>query len=291
MGKYNYESLKTAQETKETQSKKDFPKIWYFSLWEEKPSAIVRFDVSSMDDLDIVDVHHVKVVRDGKTFYREVACLRENNEPFKNCPLCENNIKTRSTKVFVRMLEYRIVDGKVVAVPVTWSRFQGFADEVATLLNQYGDLREHLFKVTFDKSSGKSKYTILYQPDMGIYTEAGGYVKDFSAFDNFMMNKHSYMERTFEELTTFVKTGVMASRKPKEEQEIEARNIEALTGTPEQEAQVEETLSAKEEVVADVTTQDEVKVEEPTTAPRTREVPVANSDDPTVARRRRYDFN
>lgn len=313
MGKYNYESLKNAKQEQET-TKKEYQRIGYFNLWDEKPSAIVRFDVGSSDDLELVDVHNEKITKDdGKWSYRWVACLRNNDEPFKNCPLCTKNVKTRRTVVFVRMLEYRIgEDGKVSAVPVTWARASTFADELVSLINDYGDLRELLFKVTRNRTNNKTTYSVRLQPEMGIYTEAAGYVKDFSAFDNFLMNKHSYMERTFEELEEFVKTGKMASRKPKDEKE--SKNLETLIENVEESARVEEALGMTDEpddeisfsvsttpavdVVANTTTTP--TTQEPSiqttsntntqTRERVVEQPVEDNN-PTTIRRRKYDFS
>ena len=297
MGKYNYESLKTAQQ--ETQSthtgtKKDFPRVGYFWLSDNKPSAIVRFDVSSQDDLEIVDVHNVKITKDNKTVYRLVACLRNNDEPFKNCPLCAKDVKTRSTQVFVKMIEYYInKDGQVVAAPVVWARYSSFADELVSLLNDYGDLRDHLFKVTRDKSSGKTKYLVRYQPEMGIYTEDAGYTKDFSAFNGLLINKHSYMERTFEELETFVNTGEMASRKPVSE----SKNLENVIANTKEEKEVEQALGMTQEtpvVESPVPTNDELPFDvrggriSGNTLPNTNVT--GDDNNPTTVRRRRYDF-
>ena len=300
MGKYNYDSLKTAQETKSTSSsdRRDYPRVGYFWLSENKPSAIVRFDVSSPDDLEIVDVHNVKLTKeDGTTYYRNVACLRNNDEPFKNCPLCAQNVKTRSTQVFVKMIEYYINnEGQVVASPVVWARYSSFADELVTLLNQYGDLKDHLFKVSKVKEGNKTKYSVLYQPEMGIYTEAAGYTKDFSALDHLLINKHSYMERTFDELETFVKTGVMASRKPTSEKS-ESKNLEEVISNPQEDKEVEQALGMSQEVVeSPVSTKDELPFDtrggrvDYQPQPNTRTI-AEDDNNPTNTRRRRYDFN
>ena len=311
MAKYNYESLKNSQQEKTTSNtqstaRKEYPRVGYFNLWDEKPSAIVRFDVGSSDDLEILDVHNTKITRDdGTHVYRYVACLRNNDEPFKVCPLCAKDVKTRRTIVFVKMLEYRLgEDGKVNVVPVTWARASTFADELVSLINDYGDLRELLFKVSIDKSTGKTKYNVRLQPEMGIYTEAAGYVKDFSAFNNFMMNKHSYMERTFDELEEFVNTGVMASRKPKSEQQ-ESKNLETLISDDAEEKEAEATLDPKPApapkyddapsvVEAPVPTDDELpfKFNETHTQPKQNTTNIqVNDDNPTTSRRRRYDFS
>lgn len=299
MGKYNYDSLKTAQQTTSNQSsgKKDYPRVGYFWLSDNKPSAIVRFAVSSPDDLEIVDVHNVKLKKeDGTTYYRYVACLRNNDEPFKNCPLCAKDVKTRSTQVFVKLIEYYInKEGQVVASPCVWARFSGFADELVTLINQYGDLKDHLFKVTKTKEGNKTKYSVLYQPEMGIYTEAAGYTKDFSAFDHLLINKHSYMERTFDELETFVKTGQMASRKPTSEKN-ESKNLEQVISNPQEEQEVEEALGMQVEVVeSPVPANDELPFDTRggriTSNPLPNTTNINDDNNPTNTRRRRYDFN
>ena len=271
--------------------------IGYFNLWDAKPSAIVRFDVSTSDDLEIVDVHNTKITKEDGTFvYRYVACLRDNNAPFKDCPLCAKDVKTRRTVVFVKMLEYRIgEDGKVYAFPVTWARASTFADELVSLINDYGDLKELLFKVTREVSNGKTKYNVRLQPEMGIYTEAAGYVKDFSAFNNFMMNKHSYMERTFDELDEFVKTGVMASRKPKEE----SKNLDTLISTNEEHEEIEHSLdmlgdNAPSVIESPVPAKDELPFEfnETHSQPKVETINTQSEDNnPTTSRRRRYDFS
>lgn len=246
MGKYSYTSYSQQEvKTQASSVKKEYPRVGYFYLKEDKPSAIVRFDVSSGDDLTIVDVHNVKV---GNA-WRNVACLRDSEEEsWKNCPLCEHNIKSRTTKVFVRMLEYVIEEGKVVARPVVWSRYKTFADELISNLNDYGDLRDCLFKISYEKDGkGKAKYSVKYQPEKGMYTEDAGYVKDFSAFKNFLVNKHSYMERTFEELKTFVETGEMASRKPKTSAEESHEDMtETSTSTTEKEELKQDTVVTRE---------------------------------------------
>ena len=266
MGKYNYESFASASSGHEP-SKKQFPKIGYFWVGEKKPTAIVRFDVASGEDLTLVDVHNIKVNTPYGTSYRDVACLRESREdPWEKCPLCKHDIKSRSTKVYVRLLEYVVEDGKVVAKPACWSRFSGFANEIMNLLNTYGDLREQLFKVTWTKEGGRGKTTVLPLIDRGgLYTEENGYVKDFSAFKTFSVNKHSYMERTFEEIQTYLETGEMPSRKPSNGDAKPTQQAKPLVAT-----------HAEETVPAPTT-----DVRKPSSQP--------SSDDPTLSRRRRYD--
>lgn len=284
MGKYSYDSYSKMEAGTPAAPKKEFPRVGYFYLSDDKTTAIVRFDVSSGEDLVIADVHNVKV---GDR-WRNVACLRDSDsEPWNKCPLCEHNIKTRSTKVFVRMLEYVYEDNKVVAKPVVWTRYKGFADELIRDLNDYGDLRDCLFKVTRIKENGKTSYDVKYQPDKGIYTEEAGYVKDFSAFKNFMVNKHSFMERTFDELKAFVETGEMASRKPAEKSSIESTPVTAPAPTTS--TAVEKPVITTSEVPTHPAYEDVAPVfgTEPAEEVSKPEV----KDNPLESRRRRYNFD
>lgn len=310
MGQYSYESYAKANGNSNNNGnyqKKEFPKIGHFWLNQENPTAIVRFDVASGSDLVIADVHRVKV----GTSWRQVACLRnDDSEAWANCPLCKNNIKSRSTNVFVRMLVYKIEDGKVVAYPFCWSRYKSFADELMSYLTNYGDLREHLFKVTYSiGQNGKGQYSVMYQPEMGIYTEQAGYVKDFSAFKGFLVNKHSYMERTFEELEHFVATGEMASRKPADKPKDGAGNAVAPATQPVQQTAQQpvatQPVQAPAPAVARATVNagaqygniesvPPVSMAYEGTAPATtspKAVEPAESDPTTARRVRRYDFD
>lgn len=287
MAKYSYESyVKAEADNAQNKEKHEYPRVGYFYLNEEKPTAIVRFDVSSGDDLTIVDVHNVKV---GNS-WRNVACLRDNdNEQWSKCPLCETNIKSRSKKVFVRMLEYVIEEGKVVVKPVVWTRYSTFADELMSKLKTYGDLKECLFKVTYEKKNGKGSYTVDYLPDrVGMYTEEAGYKKDFSAFNNFLVNKHSYMERTFEELKEYVKTGEMASRKPADSKpKSEDANLDKVVENAEEEKKIDKELGFNTEATSGHV--ESSKLETKTTAvdsnPAIQDNPVEEESTP---RRRRY---
>lgn len=280
MGRYSYDSY-TKQEVTTTTNKKEFPRVGYFYLTDDKPTAIVRFNISSTEDIMLVDVHNVNV---GKTF-RNIACLRENdNESWQKCPLCEHSIKTRTTKVFVEMLEYVYEDNKVVAKPVTWSRYKSFADELVRDLNDYGDLRECLFKITKIKSNGRVSYDVKYQPEKGIYTEDAGYVKDFSAFNNFLMNKHSYMERTYEELKTFVETGELATRKPASTETSVSKSVEKVSVEKPVVATAENLHESVESSEKINTSAVKETVVEKSIEKKTEE------DDPTTVRRRRYEF-
>lgn len=326
MAKYNYESLKTAQA--ERQESKGYQRVYHFALWDKKPTAIVRFDVGSPDDLEIVDVHNVKIIKDGKTTWRNVACLRSDKDAFDKCPLCKKNIKTRGKQVFVKLLEYVTNEhGQVVPRPAVWSRYASFADELVSKINLYGDLRDCLFQITREVTNNKTKFSVDLLPDkMGIYTEANGYVKDFSAFEDFVIGKHSYMERTFEELTEFVATGKMASRKPTEEQ-VEGEEVveeTQTTHTPavEVDESIQDTTGMEDmpNVIREkVEVPGRVEVTTPTNVPtgstaesrpehvgkasvsptvtpireRTQEVSptIVDNDNPTTVRRRRYNFS
>lgn len=57
----------------------------YFSLKDDGDSAVVRFMYNTLDDIIGYAVHKIKVDDNNSRF---VNCLRNYDDPFDNCPLC-----------------------------------------------------------------------------------------------------------------------------------------------------------------------------------------------------------
>ena len=214
MGKISYETYVSRGKSAADSTK---PKVGYFKLANDGEYAIVRFDYASADEFDIVDIHTIQD-KDGR--WRNIACLRESfKEPKEKCPLCMKG-ETVKTKFFVKMITYtKDETGKVVVTPVVWERpAKKFVAELKNFINDYGDLRECIFKITrngakFVKDKeGKTipntdvTYSINYQ-NPAIYKEELGFVKDFSAFKDFDVSKHSYAIRSAEDIQKFIETG------------------------------------------------------------------------------------
>lgn len=202
MSTYSYESYKKQNE------KQNYPKrerkVGYFFLPDNESSALVRFDYSSTSEFEFADIHRVKT----ENGYRNVACLRTPNEPLSKCPFCEHN-EQRSSKMFVKLIEYTTTeDGKVQVNAKVWERPAYFAKTLETYLNEYGDLRDVVFKIVRKGAKGEMKvaYDIMYKNPM-MYSEEAGFKKDFSGFDGFELNHHSFMERNAEEMRYFLDNG------------------------------------------------------------------------------------
>lgn len=84
----------------------------YFSLKDDGDSAIVRFNISKIEDINVTIKHMVKV--GGKT--RNIECLRMPNEPEDKCPLCASGNKS-NTRIYVKLLVYENDGNKVVCKP------------------------------------------------------------------------------------------------------------------------------------------------------------------------------
>lgn len=240
MSVYSYESfLKNKSEKPETAKKSKFQKVGYFKLDNDGDTAVVRFAYSTPKEFMLADVHTVEV--DGR--YKRVVCLREDgNEPISNCPLCEAGEKL-SKKFYVKLIEYtKDEQGNVVATPKVWERPRAFADDLASKFEEYGEpLSNHIFKIKRRGAKGdmKTTYDVNYaNPEL--YKESVGYVKDFSAFDNFDLSKHSFYVKTYEEIAEFLKTGKFPDTV--KEVDEESKNLEKVFTTPAQEAKAEADL-------------------------------------------------
>jgi hypothetical protein len=164
-----------------------------------------------MEDLQFATVHQLGAAQK----WMKVGCLNPVGSYSDNCPLCSavaagnTSIGKASKKVFVQMLvSYKDnVTGQFsAAVPVIWERPAGFATEIAGKLRDYGPLSERVFKVTRNGAAGsmQTTYAISYFP---VYDKPEAVPADFSAFNNFNIAKHSYWEKSVEDINTFLSTG------------------------------------------------------------------------------------
>ena len=186
------------------------PKVGFFKLKDDGDEALVRINLGTVEELQFAAVHTLNVA--GK--WMKVSCL----SPFGtgSCPLCTSanggngSVSKAGKKVYVQMLAaYRDkATGTFSApVPVIWERPAGFSKDLANKLRDYGNLREVLLKVTRNGIAGDMKTT--YSLDYAVPTVFKPELvpADFSAFNNFNIAKHSYWEKTPEEIVAFLQTG------------------------------------------------------------------------------------
>lgn len=210
MSKFNYNDYQAMVE--KAQNGTSSTKVGYFKLADDGDEALVRINCSNINDLSFASVHTVNV--GGK--WLKVNCLNPLGNYTDSCELCvaanNNNstISKASKKLYIQMLvsyKDKVSGTWSAAQPVIWERPAAYSREIANKLRDYGDLTQVLLKVTRNGKAGDMKTT--YSLDYAVPTifKPEMVPADFSAFSNFNIAKHSYWEKTAEEIHTFLTTG------------------------------------------------------------------------------------
>ena len=152
--------------------------------------------------------------------WMKVSCLNPLGMNASGCPLCSANqtnpkgsVGKSAKKMFIPMLvSYRdpnSATGYTPVTPVIWDRPAQFSRELANKLMIAGNLKDTLVLITRNGKAGdmQTTYSVdvlpanhpVFKPDM--------IPAVFSAFNNFNIAKHSYWEKTAEEINTFLTTG------------------------------------------------------------------------------------
>ena len=211
MANFTYEQYQNVVAKAQSGSTNTNVKVGFFKLKNDQDEALVRINVKSMEDLQFATVHQLGAAQR----WMKVGCLNPVGSYSDNCPLCSavaagnTSIGKASKKVFVQMLvSYKdATTGQFsAAVPVIWERPAGFAAEIASKLRDYGPLNERVFKITRNGAPNdmKTTYPINYVP---VYDKPEAVPADFSAFTNFNIAKHSFWEKSVEDINTFLTTG------------------------------------------------------------------------------------
>ena len=199
----------------------DGTKVGYFKLKNDGDIAIARINLASTDDFSFAAVHTIGM--NGK--WMKVSCLNPLGVNAGGCPLCSANatnpkgsISKAAKKMFIPMLvSYRdpnAATGYTTPIPVVWDRPAAFSRELASKLMAAGDLRNTLVLITRNGKAGDMQTTYsmdilpaehpVFKPEM--------IPADFSAFNNFNIARHSYWEKTAEEINTYLTTGQFPER-------------------------------------------------------------------------------
>jgi hypothetical protein len=211
MANFTYEQYQNVVSKAQSGSANTGVKVGFFKLKNDQDEALIRINVNSMEDLQFATVHQLGAAQR----WMKVGCLNPVGSYSDNCPLCSavaagnTSIGKASKKVYVQMLaSYKdAATGQFsAAVPVIWERPAGFATEIAGKLRDYGPLTERVFKITRNgaANSMQTTYAISYIP---VYDKPEAVPTDFSAFNNFNIAKHSFWEKSVEDMNTFLATG------------------------------------------------------------------------------------
>jgi hypothetical protein len=235
---FNFAQYQQIAAQEQSQSSGDGTKVGYFKLKDDGDIAIARINLASTDEFMFAAVHTLSV--GGK--WMKVSCLNPLGMNAAGCPLCSANhanpkgsVGKSAKKMFIPMLvSYRdpnSTTGYTPVTPVIWDRPAAFSRELANKLMVAGNLKDVLVLITRNGKAGdmQTTYSVdvlpanhpVFKPDM--------IPADFSAFNNFNIAKHSYWEKTAEEINTFLATGQFPERAQNNNQQ--AVNTMANTAT------------------------------------------------------------
>ena len=143
MGRSAKDLMETLKKFEEEQGKS----FEYFSLQNDKDTAVVRFLYDSLEELDWYVVHEVQI--NGKK--RWLKCTED-----ETCPQCRAGQKPK-LKVFLQLEDDR--DPGVLKI---WERGQNFIPKIVGLLERYGSLIDRKVEVERNGKAGdkKTKYNL-----------------------------------------------------------------------------------------------------------------------------------
>lgn len=197
-------SFETAQQYEESRPSGSSGGLFeFFNLKNDGDFAVVRFLYSDVSEFDIFTCHNVTI--NGK--YRKVSCIREPHDSTEACPLCAsgNNI---SNRFFIKMLEYRMnASGQMEVHPVVWERSMSYASRLKSMLDEYGPLKDCLFKVKRNGAAGSmdTTYDILFCSPK-VYSDAS-YPMIPNAFEGVNILGTLVLNKSYQDIETFLATG------------------------------------------------------------------------------------
>ena len=238
MSQFNFAQYQQIAAQEQSQSSGDGTKIGYFKLKDDGDTAIARINLASTDEFMFAAVHTLSV--GGK--WMKVSCLNPLGMNAAGCPLCSANqanpkgsVGKSAKKMFIPMIvSYRDAQsatGYAPPVPVIWDRPASFSRELANKLMLAGNLKDVLVMITRNGKANdmQTTYSVEIIPATHPVFKPEMIPTDFSAFNNFNIAKHSYWEKTTEEINAFLATGQFPERAQNTNQQ--AVNTMANTAT------------------------------------------------------------
>lgn len=176
--------------------------VSFFTL-KDGEEAIVRILIDSVSDFPIFQVHQLEV--NGKR--RSINCLRDIKDSAEKCPLCSSGASIKQS-FYIPMLHYVTNSNNQIEVkPVIWTdRSVSMARTIKGYLDNYGPLSDIICKITRKGSGLNTEWNILPNLNPQIYRN-DIYIKDTSAFDNYKILGGIIMDKSFNDLQTFINTG------------------------------------------------------------------------------------
>ena len=216
MSTFNYQQYQQIAAQEQEQANANSVKIGYFKLANDGDIAIARINISSTDEFMFAAVHTVSA--GGK--WLKVSCHNPLGMNQAGCPLCsaaqanpKGSISKASKKLFIPMIvSYRdpqAVNNYTTPIPVIWDRPAGFSRELANKLMAAGNLKDVLVLITRNGKAGdmQTTYSVDVLPATHPVFKPEMIPADFSAFNNFNIAKHSYWEKSVDEINAFLTIG------------------------------------------------------------------------------------
>jgi hypothetical protein len=236
MSQFSFNDYQNVVAQAEANANGNGTKVGYFKLKNDGDIAIARLNIGSTDDLDFASVHTIGM--NGK--WIKVSCLNPLGSYAGDCALCgahtanpKGSISKAAKKVFIQMMvSYRdtaSATGYTAPAPVIWDRPAAFSRELANKLMIAGDLRNTLVLITRNGKAGdmQTTYSVDVLPATHPVFKPEMIPADFSAFNNFNIAKHSYWEKSAEEINTFLTTGQFPERQAANTQQA-VNNVAAV---------------------------------------------------------------
>jgi hypothetical protein len=218
---FSYSDYQQAVAAAQANSNGDGTKVGYFRLKDDGDIAIARINLASTEEMNFASVHTMNV--GGR--WLKVSCHNPLGMNGGSCPLCSANaanpngaISKSSKKMYIPMMvSYRdpnSATGYTAPVPVVWERPAGFSRELANKLMIAGDLRNTLVLITRNGKAGdmQTTYSMDILPETHPVFKPDMVPTDFSAFNNFNVARHSYWEKTVDEINIYLSTGSFPER-------------------------------------------------------------------------------
>ena len=213
---FNFNQYQQIAAQEQSQSSGDGTKVGYFKLKDDGDIAVARINYSSTDEFMFAAIHTINA--GGK--WLKISCHNPLGMNAAGCALCSANqsnpkgsISKAAKKMYIPMIvSYRDAQsttGYTPPTPVIWERPAAFSRELANKLMVAGNLKDVLVLITRNGKAGdmQTTYSVDVLPDTHPVFKPDMIPADFSAFNNFNIAKHSYWEKTTEEINTFLTTG------------------------------------------------------------------------------------
>lgn len=167
------------------------PKNSFFGLKDDGDSALIRFLINDINDLQGVAVHEVQI-GDKRM---DVECLRAYNEPIDKCPLCAANYK-QNAKLFIPVYDENSKESKI------WTRGRTFFSRMSNLCAKFHPLVATPVEVVRNGKKGDTSTTYDLYPDSSKTDNSK--ITDFPEIN---AEGLTFQVKTFEELQHYLQTG------------------------------------------------------------------------------------